>query len=69
MRRTASAAQRMEPVTLMRNMRSNRSTDISSIRAVGPTMPALLTRPSSRPKAASTAANIAWISVSEPTSP
>ena len=47
MRRTASRAHSSEPMTLMPNMRCERSTLISSTRAATSTTPALLTRPPS----------------------
>ena len=57
----------MLPVTLTAIMRPIRSADISSTRAVGPTMPALLTSAPSVPNP-SAALNSARISLSLPTS-
>ena len=64
---TASRAHRMLPVTLTAIMRWMRSADMSSTRAEGPTMPALLTSAPNVPNS-SAAANSARISASLPTS-
>jgi hypothetical protein len=59
MRRTASRAQWNAPPTLTANTRAMRAGSISSTRAAGATMPALLTRPPSGPRASSHWRNIA----------
>ncbi len=64
---TASRAHRMLPVTLTAIMRWMRSADMSSTRADGPTMPALLTSAPNVPNS-SAAANSARMSASLPTS-
>ena len=59
MRRTASRAHSMVPMTLMSNKRRQRATSIASTRAATSTTPALLTSAVSRPNFASTVANMA----------
>ena len=59
MRRTASRAHSIEPITLMSNIRRHRAMSISSTLALTSTTPALFTRPSRGPSLASICLNMA----------